>query len=90
MTHPTKPLAAILYFGELGEKLNAQRKKNFGASKLGQKTTFKRYPFLKLRRLFHPNGGVQNLFGRSDYWGHICALEAELYLPLKVNDICDF
>ena len=47
LTHPTKPLAAILYFGELGEKLNAQRKKIFGASKLGQKTTFKRYPFLK-------------------------------------------
>ena len=47
LTHPTKPLAAILYFGELGEKFNAQRKNIFGASKLGQKTTFKRYPFLK-------------------------------------------
>ena len=55
LTHPTKPLAAILYFGELGEKFNAQRKNIFGASKLGQKTTFKRYPFLKLRRLFHPS-----------------------------------
>ena len=54
MTHPTKPLAAILYFGELGEKFNAQRKNIFGASKLGRKTTFKRYPFLKLRRVFHP------------------------------------
>ena len=52
LTHPTKPLAAILYFGELGEKLNAQRKKIFGASKLGQKTTFKRYPFLKSSEKF--------------------------------------
>ena len=54
LTHPTKPLAAILYFGELGEKFNAQRKNIIGASKLGQKTTFNQYPFLKLRRLFHP------------------------------------
>ena len=52
LTHPTKPLAAILYFGELGEKFNAQRKNIFGASKLGQKTTFKQYPFLKSSEKF--------------------------------------
>ena len=47
LTHPSKPPAAILYLSQLGKKFKAHRQTFFGASKLDQKSTFKRYLFLK-------------------------------------------
>ena len=51
LTHPSKPATAIFI---LWQKAQRPLPNFFRGSQLDQKTNFKRYPFLKLRRVFHP------------------------------------